>query len=196
MLLRDPAYAIRGVGVLVFLYLVSPILVMLLLCGMLVDLWVTLRMDVRCAPLFNEEKDRHLVIYGLELKAHEPKTDTSHQNPDERWERRTTKAHLVKACDAGVAALQRAEFCRIKWQYLRAAISRSFQVAIMVLVAYWVYKGDLSLAQFLIFTSVATRACEPLTVFLSFQSVIMSNRELLRRLGLITNVDFGIKPLK
>lgn len=196
MLMRDTAYALRGIGVLVFLYLTNPILVMLLFCSMLVDLWITLRMDMRCTPLYQVQKDRNLAMHGFEFKAHEPHVDDLRLNADERWQRKITRNSLVKACDVNIDAFKPAEFSRIHWQYLRSAVSKTFHVAIVVLIAYWVYTGQMSLAQFLIFTSVCTRACEPLTVFLSLQNAIMTNRELLRRLGLVTGVDFGVKPPK
>jgi hypothetical protein len=194
-LLRDPAYILRGLGVLVYLYFcVSPWLVLLLVGGMIVDLCITLRMDAHCTPLYTDQKDRQLKVNALEYQLHEPLS--SKRTSEERWQEKVGRNRITKESLAYAEATWNAEFWRILYQGVRAIISNAVQIGIMVLVAYWVWSGEFTLAAFLIFIQYSTRACEPLTTFLMLQSSIMSNRELLRRLGLLTNVDFGIKAPK
>jgi hypothetical protein len=196
MLVGDLPYVIRGLVVLVILFIVSPLLATLLVGSMLVDLWITLHMDMRGAPLYATQKDCQLIRDGLEVQVRESVASSALKTADRRMARRVTRASFLQAADKALAAFQAAECCRINWQYSRALVSRIFNFSIIALVAFWVYQGHVSLAMFLFFTDVSTRACEPLARFLGFQSVVMANKELLRRLGLLANVDFGIKSSK
>jgi hypothetical protein len=44
-----------------------------------------------------------------------------------------------------------------------------------------------------LFTSLASRANDPLQVFLGIQQQVMTTRESLRRLGLLCGVNFGLE---
>ena len=63
----------------------------------------------------------------------------------------------------------------------------------MLLVGWWVHVGDISIGDYILFTSLAGRANDPLWVFLGVQQQIMTTRESLRRLGLLCGVNFGIE---
>ena len=63
----------------------------------------------------------------------------------------------------------------------------------MLLVGWWVHTGDVSIGDYILFTSLAGRANDPLWVFLGIQQQIMTTREAIRRLGLLCGVDFGIE---
>ena len=65
----------------------------------------------------------------------------------------------------------------------------------MVLVAWWVHTDQVSVGEYIFFVQLAGRANDPLYVFLGFQSKFMTTREAIRRLGLLTGIDFGLaKP--
>jgi hypothetical protein len=62
----------------------------------------------------------------------------------------------------------------------------------MLMVGWWGHVGDVSIGDYILFTSLAGRANDPLWVFLGFQQQIMTTRESLRRLGLLCGIHFGI----
>jgi hypothetical protein len=62
----------------------------------------------------------------------------------------------------------------------------------MLLVAWWVHTDQATIGEYIFFTQLAGRANDPLYVFFGFQNQIMTNRESLRRLGLLCGIDFGI----
>src|SRR5579859_7335299 len=76
---------------------------------------------------------------------------------------------------------------------VREGFSSVIRVAVMLLVGWWVHVGDVSIGDYILFTSLAGRASDPLWVFLGIQQQIMTTREALRRLGLLCGVDFGIE---
>ena len=68
MLLRDPAFAIRGVVVLIILLFKSPILVGVLLIGMFADLFVTMLMDARLFMPYAVLREHQFRLRGLEYQ--------------------------------------------------------------------------------------------------------------------------------
>src|SRR5262249_52406788 len=72
----------------------------------------------------------------------------------------------------------------------------AIRIAVMLIVGWWVHKGNVSIGDYILFTSLAARANDPLRVFLGLQQQVMITRESLRRLGLLCGVHFGIeRPL-
>src|SRR5262249_4138136 len=68
MLLRDPAFAVRGIVVLVILLFESPILVGVLLVGMIADLWITMLMDARLFVPYAVMREHQFRLRGLEYQ--------------------------------------------------------------------------------------------------------------------------------
>jgi ABC-type bacteriocin/lantibiotic exporter with double-glycine peptidase domain len=193
MLLRDPAFAIRGVVVLTILLFKSPILVGVLLIGMVADLFVTMLMDARLFMPYAVLREHQFRLRGLEyqlLDAH----PRDHASSAEREARSSDYEH---EWDAYVRAAQFVESRRLIYQLpVREGISTIIRVAVMLLVGWWVHVGDISIGDYILFTSLAGRANDPLWVFLGVQQQIMTTRESLRRLGLLCGVNFGIeRPL-
>jgi ABC-type multidrug transport system fused ATPase/permease subunit len=190
MLLRDPAFAIRGVTVLVILAFKSPILVGILLIGMLADLFITMLMDARLFVPYAMMREHQFRIRGLEFDL----LDADPRRLPELSKRNAEAARYEREWDAYVRAAQFAETRRLIYQLpIREGISTVIRVGVMLLVGWWVHVGDISIGDYILFTSLAGRANDPLWVFLGIQQQIMTTRESLRRLGLLCGVDFGIE---
>jgi ABC-type multidrug transport system fused ATPase/permease subunit len=189
MLLRDPAFAVRGVTVLVILFFKSPILVGVLLVGMLADLFVTMLMDARLFVPYAVLREHQFRLRGIEYELLDAAPYNS-GNP----EHRARAAVYEREWDAYVRATQFVETRRLIYQLpIREGISTVIRVAVMLLVGWWVHCGQVSIGDYILFTSLAGRANDPLWVFLGIQQQIMTTRESLRRLGLLCGIDFGIE---
>jgi ABC-type multidrug transport system fused ATPase/permease subunit len=187
MLLRDPAFAIRGITVLAILAFKSPILVGILLVGMVADLVITLLMDARLFLPYAMMREHQFRIRGLEFEL----LDADPRRPIERS---AQTADCEREWDAYVRAAQYAETRRLIYQLpIREGISTVIRVGVMLLVGWWVHVGDISIGDYILFTSLGGRANDPLWVFLGIQQQIMTTRESLRRLGLLCGISFGIE---
>jgi ABC-type multidrug transport system fused ATPase/permease subunit len=191
MLLRDPAFAVRGVTVLVILAFKSLILVGILLIGMFADLFITMLMDARLFVPYAMMREHQFRIRGLE---YELLDHPDPHRPVDVGKRNAQTADYEREWDAYVRAAQYAETRRLIYQLpIREGISTVIRIVVMLLVGWWVHVGDISIGDYILFTSLAGRANDPLWVFLGIQQQIMTTRESLRRLGLLCGVDFGIE---
>jgi ABC-type multidrug transport system fused ATPase/permease subunit len=190
MLLRDPAFAVRGLVVLGILLMKSPILVGVLFVGMIADLWITMLMDARLFTPYAILREHQFRVRGLEYQFLDAEPYDPKRSRDEREARASA---YEQEWDAYVRATRFVETRRLVYQLpIREGVSTLVRVAVMLLVGWWVHVGDISIGDYILFTSLAGRANDPLWVFLGFQGQIMATRESLRRLGLICGIDFGI----
>ena len=190
MLLRDPAFALRGIAVLVILFFKSPILDGVLLIGMFADLFITVLMDARLFTPYAELREHQFRLRGLEYQLLD--ADPRELGGAEDLARGAT---YKQEWDAYVRATQFVEARRLIYQLpIREGISTVVRIAVMLLVGWWVHIGDVSIGDYILFTSLAGRATDPLWVVLGIQQQIMTTRESLRRLGLLCGIDFGIRP--
>ena len=192
MLMRDPAFAVRGLVVLVVLYFMSPILVGLLFVGIVADLWVTLLMDARLFRPYAEQQEHQFRVRGLEYKLLDGAAEPGRDGDAKAAE----LGHCEQEWDRYVHATRYAEMRRMIYQQpVRETISQIVRIGCMLLVAWWVHTDQVSIGEYIFFVQLAGRANDPLYVFFGLQQRIMTSRESLRRLGLLCGVDFGIvKP--
>jgi ABC-type bacteriocin/lantibiotic exporter with double-glycine peptidase domain len=191
MLLRDPAFALRGVVVLGILLFKSPILVGILLIGMVADLVVTMLMDARLSAPYAMLREHQFRLRGLEYQF----LDGNRSDPAEASgaEPAAPMSVYEREWDAYIQATRFVELRRLVYQLpIREGISTVIRVGVMLMVGWWVHTGEVSLGDYILFTSLAGRANDPLFVFLGFQQQIMTTRESLRRLGLLCGINFGI----
>jgi ABC-type multidrug transport system fused ATPase/permease subunit len=190
MLLRDPAFAVRGVTVLGILLFKSPVLVTVLLVGMLADLFITMLMDARLFVPYAVLREHQFRLRGLEYRF----LDSRPGDGGDAAEEEAGTTAYEREWNAYVRATQFCETRRLIYQLpVREGISTLIRIAVMLLVGWWVHVGDVSIGDYILFTSLAGRANDPLWVFLGIQQQIMTTRESLRRLGLLCGVDFGIE---
>jgi ABC-type multidrug transport system fused ATPase/permease subunit len=192
MLLRDPAFAVRGVVVLAILVFKSPILVGVLLIGMVADLVVTMLMDARLSLPYASLREHQFRLRGLEYQL----LDGGSCDPGLAGSagREARGSAYESEWDAYIHATRFVEMRRLVYQLpVREGISTVIRVAVMLIVGWWVHTGEVSIGDYILFTSLAGRANDPLLVFLGFQQQIMTTRESLRRLGLLCGIHFGIE---
>jgi ABC-type multidrug transport system fused ATPase/permease subunit len=191
MLLRDPAFAIRGVVVLGILLVKSPVLVGVLLIGMLADLWVTMLMDARLLVPYAVLREHQFRLRGLEYQFLDADPCDLKRGNGVREARASA---YEREWDAYIRATRFVETRRLIYQLpIREGVSTVVRVSVMLMVGWWVHVGNVSIGEYILFTSLAGRANDPLWVFLGFQAQIMATRESLRRFGLLCGIYFGIE---
>ena len=185
MLLRDPAFAARGVVVLGILLFKSPLLVGILVVGMAADLVVTMLMDARLSTPYAVLREHQFRLRGLEYQLLDGGSGDRDGESESTYEREW---------DAYIQATRFVELRRLVYQLpIREGISTAIRIGVMLMVGWWVHTGAVSIGDYILFTSLAGRANDPLVVFLGFQQQIMTTRESLRRLGLLCGIHFGIE---
>jgi ABC-type multidrug transport system fused ATPase/permease subunit len=189
LLTRDPAFAVRGLVVLAILSWMSPPLLALLLLGIVLDLWITLLMDARLFRPYAHQQEHEFRVRGLEFKLLDGSRETAGD---------AQKGHEYSDCaeawDRYIGVTRFAEIRRMIYQTpIRETVSQIVRIGCMVLVAWWVHTDRVSVGEYIFFVQLAGRANDPLWVFLGFQAKFMTTREAIRRLGLITGIDFGLK---
>jgi ABC-type multidrug transport system fused ATPase/permease subunit len=189
MMMRDPAFAVRGLVVMVILCFMSPMLVGLLLVGIVADLWVTLLMDARLFRPYAVLQEHEFRVRGLEFQLFDGAAGAGR----DEFQKRSNFHACSVAWDSYVGATRYAELRRMIYQVpIRETISQLVRVGSMLLVAWWVHTGEVTIGEYIFFVQLAGRANDPLFVFLGFQNRIMTTRESIRRLGIMTGIDFGI----
>lgn len=189
MLTRDPAFALRGVVVLAILSWMSPPLLALLLLGIVLDLWITLLMDARLFRPYAHQQEHEFRVRGLEFKLLDGSRDATGE-----VEKGHEYSDCAEAWDRYIGVTRFAEIRRMIYQTpIRESISQLVRIGSMVLVAWWVHTDRVTVGEYIFFVQLAGRANDPLYVFLGFQSKFMTTREAIRRLGLVTGIDFGLQ---
>jgi ABC-type bacteriocin/lantibiotic exporter with double-glycine peptidase domain len=186
-LLRDPLYIVRGFILLIWLGYLSPFLGLILFCGMIVDIVITLWMEIRIKAACDRQRQLDIRIKGLENDLHDAGASPRMKLELERlW---TEYALLTKTVETK----------RLWYQsVLREGCAQIVRLGLMLLVGWWVHLGETTVGQYIIFTSLAGRSNDPLYVFFNLQQVIMQNRDPLRRFGVMLGVPLlgDPKPTK
>jgi ABC-type multidrug transport system fused ATPase/permease subunit len=192
MLLRDPAFAVRGVVVLGILLFKSPFLVGILLIGMVADLVVTMLMDARLSQPYAALREHQFRLRGIEYQVLDGNRSDAKDGGSAEREARISA--YEREWNAYIDATRFVEVRRLIYQLpIREGVSTVIRVCVMLIVGWWVHTGEVSIGDYILFTSLAGRANDPLFVFLGFQQQIMTTRESLRRLGLLCGIDFRIR---
>ena len=192
MLLRDPAFAVRGVVVLGILLLKCPVLVAVLLVGMVADLVVTMLMDARLFLPYATLREHQFRLRGLEYQLLDG--DPSDGNDAITSGDTARRSAYEREWDAYIQSTRFVEMRRLVYQLpVREGISTVVRIAVMLMVGWWVHTGEVSIGDYILFTSLASRGNDPLQVFLGIQQQVMTTRESLRRLGLLCGVNFGLE---
>jgi ABC-type multidrug transport system fused ATPase/permease subunit len=146
-------------------------------------------MDARLSVPYAMMREHQFRIRGLEYALLDPDPG----RPLEGTKRNSATGDYEREWDAYVRTAQYAETRRLFYQLpIREGISTAIRIAVMLLVGWWVHIGDISIGDYILFTSLAGRANDPLWVFLGIQQQIMTTRESLRRLGVLCGISFGI----
>jgi ABC-type multidrug transport system fused ATPase/permease subunit len=189
MMVRDPAFALRGLVVFVILSWMSPPLLALLLVGIVLDLLITLVMDARLFRPYALQQEHEFRLRGLEFQF----LDEQRRTPEDASEQNAEIAACSDAWDRYIGATRFAEMRRMIFQTpIRETVSQLVRIGCMVLVAWWVHTDRVTVGEYIFFVQLAGRANDPLYVFLGFQNKFMTTRESIRRLGLLTGIDFGL----
>jgi ABC-type multidrug transport system fused ATPase/permease subunit len=193
MLLRDPAFAVRGIILMVFFWITNPFLMTIGTIGMVLDLIVVLYMDAKIYDL-NERRQRSEnelwghVIHTLDAEAapsrHPAVTEKLIERCEQAW--RDFKDVTVQL---GMQKL-----------FLNEAVRNPISLAIrwgtMLIIGWSVSKGDIEVGSFLMYVGLIGNAGAPFHIVYAFQKQIMDTRPALRQLGTLCGIDFGIMPPK
>src|ERR1700737_1101090 len=140
MLLRDPAFAVRGIVILGVLLFKSPALVGVLLIGMLADLWVTMLMDARLFMPYAVMREHQFRLRGLEYQF----LDADPCDPKGcDGVREARPSAYEREWDTYVRATRFVEARRLIYQLpIREGVSTVVRVSVMLMVGWWVHVGD------------------------------------------------------
>lgn len=181
-LLRDPLYIVRGVVLLVVLSYLSGLLGAILMCGMLLDLAITLVMESRLNGLYERQRQLEFRIKGLENALHGGEGDDD------------VRCKLDRAWDEYAQLTRSVETSRLWYQsILREGCAQAIRIGMMLLVGWWVHLGYTSIGEYIVFTTLAGRANDPLYVFFNLQQTLMQNREVLRQFERMSGIALGAR---
>lgn len=182
-LLRDPLYMIRGLVLLGVLTYLSTLLGAILICGMLLDLAITLVMESKLNHGYDRQRRLEFRIKGLENAIHDGEPHLhAREEIEALWDEYARLARSV-------------ETKRLWFQsVLREGCAQAIRIGLMLLVGWWVHLGYTSVGEYILFTTLAGRANDPLYVFFNLQQVLMQNREVLRRFESMSGVLLTTRP--
>jgi hypothetical protein len=159
--LRDPFYIARGAVLLVILTWMSPVLGLFLFGGMALDGLITLVMEIRLNPLYQEIRKIELRINSLEYVLHDHEARDLSEDMELLWELRV-------AWDEFAVLTRTAETQRLIFQsVLREGVALLVRLGMMLLVGWWVHIGYATITEYIFFTTIVTRANDPLVVLLN-----------------------------
>jgi ABC-type bacteriocin/lantibiotic exporter with double-glycine peptidase domain len=180
--LRDPFYIARGAVLLVILTWMSPVLGLFLFGGMALDGLITLVMEIRLNPLYQEIRKIELRINSLEYVLHDHEARDLSEDMELLWELRV-------AWDEFAVLTRTAETQRLIFQsVLREGVALLVRLGMMLLVGWWVHIGYATITEYIFFTTIVTRANDPLVVLLNLQQVVMQEHAVLWRFGILSGV--------
>ena len=180
--LRDPFYIARGAVLVIVLLWMSPLLGLFLICGMSLDAGITLVMEVQLNGLYQDIRKIELRINSLEYLLHDHTACDPSDAELQQWE-------LQVAWDEFAVLTRRAETLRLIFQsVLREGLALMVRLGLMLLVGWWVHIGYATIAEYIFFTTIVTRANDPLVVLLNLQQVVMQEHAILWRFGVLSGV--------
>jgi ABC-type bacteriocin/lantibiotic exporter with double-glycine peptidase domain len=181
---REPFHVIKGFFIAGYLfYYHSALLMGLVVAGVFVDAVIMLLMRNRLVVPISRMQDHEYRVQGM-INRMLDGTEGPHGVSDKEYEHEW---------DAYILATKKAERSKLFYQTVwRGGMSQLFRISIALLVAWWVYAGQISVGDFLLLTALAATANDPFEIFLNFMWKLVTLREQLRRFGLLCGFDLGL----
>ncbi len=188
MLFRDPVFILRGFVLIGILGWMSPTLLLVVFCGMVADLFVILLMDEELKRPYASKNEAMFQIREHEFLVYDPA----------HFQKERTIEDCRSWWQRYVRATREAETWRLIYQLpVRGIIALTWKATAMIIIGSWVANGTATAGDYAWFVSMCLKASDPLVVIFSVQQSVMTSRESLRRLGLLTGIDFGVsRPTK
>jgi ABC-type multidrug transport system fused ATPase/permease subunit len=193
MILRDPAFAIRGIILMGVFWFTDPFLMAIGTLGMVLDFVVVLYMDARVYELNERRQQTDNALWGNII--HTLDAESASDRPVKRTEK------LIERCedawrDFKDATVQLGMKKLALNEGIRNPISLAIRWGTMLIIAWSVSRGDIQVGSFLLYVGLIGNAGAPFQIVYAFQQQIMDTRPALRRLGELSGIDFGITPPK
>ena len=193
MLLRDPAFAVRGIILMAFFWITNPFLMTIGTIGMVLDLIVVLYMDARIYELNERRQRTENELWGHVIHTLDAETASS-RSP-------AATENLVDKCEQAWRDFKDVTVqLGMKKLFLNEAVRNPISLAIrwgtMLIIGWSVSKGDIEVGSFLMYVGLIGNAGAPFHIIYAFQKQIMDTRPALRQLGTLCGIDFGITPPK
>lgn len=191
MILRDPAFAARGIILMGVFWLTDPFLMAIGTLGMVLDFVVVLYMDARIYELNERRQQSENTLWGNMI--HTLDADSVSSRPLSRTEK------LIERCEDAWHEFKDASVqLGMKKLTLNEGVRNPLSLAIrwgtMLIIGWSVTRGDIQVGSFLMYVALIGNAGAPFHIVYAFQQQIMDTRPALRRLGLLCGIDFGITP--
>jgi hypothetical protein len=193
MLLRDPAFAVRGIILMTFFWITNPFLMTIGTIGMVLDLIVVLYMDAKIYELNERRQRSENELWGHVIHTLDAETASS-RSP-------AVTEVLIERCEHAWRDFKDVTVqLGMKKLFLNEAVRNPISLAIrwgtMLIIGWSVSKGDIEVGSFLMYVGLIGNAGAPFHIVYAFQKQIMDTRPALRQLGTLCGIDFGITPPK
>jgi hypothetical protein len=188
VLLREPAMMMRAFYLLIIFGYgwSSPILMTLFLGGIIVELYITLRMDAMANPWFTRQREYELTVRGAQYPIFDERFMLS-SSKKFRFLRKLLSA-LRKSRDNNISLAWRL----LCYTIARDAVSLFVAGCCAALLIFWIHNDVFPIASFAAFLLLIDKTNGPIVSFCNIQREVMDKRDLIRRLGLLRGIDFGI----
>jgi ABC-type multidrug transport system fused ATPase/permease subunit len=178
---REPVFVVKGLVIATILLAWSPVLMAIVIAGIAIDLLIALKMRKHITIPVSKMTTNGQEVKDLENRWLDSGGDISQSYYSEKW-------------DQYIRSVRRAELPSRLFQLWRDGMSHLFQVAILLLAAWWVHTDLITTGTYFFLTQLTRDANDPLEILLGLIGKIIGVREQLRRLGLLLGMDLGLPP--
>ncbi len=183
---REPFQIAKGFGTLLYLFFISPLLTLVVGVAVCVDWFVTAKMKHRTEVLQSQMQS-----YEFEIKAMENKMLDEHGLTAQTLQAYRASWHTY------TRLIRQAERPRLIYStFWRGVPARLINIGTMLLLAWWVHTGQITMGQYTAYLAYVAVANDPFEIFLNFIWDMVPMREKLRRFGLLAGIDFKLAPPK
>jgi ABC-type multidrug transport system fused ATPase/permease subunit len=193
MILRDPAFAMRGFILMGVFWFTDPLLMAIGTLGMVLDFVVVLYMDARIYELNERRQQSENALWGNII--HTLDAESASSRP------RLLTEKLIERCEGAWhdfkdITVQIGMRKLVLNEGVRNPISLAIRWGTMLIIGWSVSRGDIQVGSFLMYVGLIGNAGAPFHIVHDFQRQIMDTRPALRQLGELCGIDFGITPPK
>lgn len=183
-LTREPFVAIKGIVIATGMFYVEPWLTAVVMCVIVLNVYITFKMRKRITIPMADMQTSGQKVKSIENELLDGDGDEGREiEYQERW-------------SAYIHRIRRAERLRLLYQKIyKEAVTKGGLLATMLIAAWLMHTGQIEdVAIYLYLIVLAQSGDDPFEVVLGFLTRVVENREKLRRLGLVTGIDFGLSP--
>jgi hypothetical protein len=182
-LAREPAFAARGAYILVSVFFVDLPLALFIAGGLVLQFFATCAMNWVVGPLCDVQNARQFDLKALEFES----LDGNLKNAE------SESAYEKQGAAFAPATVWARVMTALFSTGVRMVVPNIVRFGCMILLAVRVMQGECNIGEFGYALSYWLCSGDPVNSFFNLQQQIMTTREQLRRLGVVTGINFGLK---